>query len=118
MSSNNGYMSGTVDFGFADAKGRALGVVWSLCAVEAVPERGGLGPIVRKADGLSWYQATITLPALPAGFEVRVASARNGNHFGALQRSVWVTDLDAAFAEVARRASGTMRRYAKLGGAS
>jgi len=116
--SNNEKMSGTVDFGFADAKGRALGVVWCLCAVEAEPEREGLGPIVRTADGLSWDRATITLPALPAGFEVRVASARNGNRFGALQRSVWVTDLDAAFAEIARRASGTMRRYAKLGGAS
>lgn len=98
--SNNEQMSGTVEFGFTDAKGRMLGVVW-----EVSPSTGRrcIDPAYNIEPG------TLT---------VVVKSARNGKGFGALQREVPVADMAGAFAEIARRASGTMRRYAKLGGAS
>jgi hypothetical protein len=57
--------------------------------------------------------------AFEGGIFVYVQPTRNGKWFGAWQRGVRVADMDAAFTEIARRAHGTMARYAKLfGGAS
>ena len=86
--------AGAVDFGFKDSKGRMLGVIWELGTSIG---RCCIDPAYNIAEG---------------ALVVVVKSARNGKGYGALQREVPVADLDAAFGEIARRASGTMRRYA------
>jgi len=91
---NGNTAAGAVDFGFKDSKGRMLGVIWE----------------VSSSTGRRCQDPAYNIE--PGTLAVTVKSARNGKGFGALQRSVRVTDLDAAYAEIARRASGTMRRYA------
>lgn len=88
--------AGAVGFGFSDSKGRALGVLWS---VTAHPGRTCEDPRYAIAPG--------TLFA-------NVAAARSGARFGAMQFDHRVASMDEAFAYIAKRASGTYARSAKL----
>lgn len=93
---------GEIDFGSVDTKGRRVGVIWLVEWNDekhhtAAPEYG------------------IPECTQPAGYYVRVSIARDGQRFGAYQEAAPTESIDAAFAEIARKARGAYKRWMRAG---
>lgn len=90
-----------IDFGLVDERGRAIGVLVTTYEVDATPV-----PAEQRYGGYDMEPGHY--------FVAYVHATRNGEHFGALQRSGYFTTERMRDAYVADRVAAARKRYTRL----
>lgn len=94
--------NGSVDFGFRDQKGRAVGYRWVINAVKMV---------AKPEDAMSGYRLEDGMPL--EHFEVTTSPTRNGEGYGPAFNRAWAATMETIEIIIAHRTEQARKRDTK-----